>query len=300
VAEDEVVTLQQALAAGLSRQDVRRNVDAGRWQRVGRTVYRTNSTNGDAATIRLAYIRATLLSLGHDAVAVYDTAAELHGIAGLSSDTIVHVGVPGRAARKRADERVRVHQLILPNRSITAVSGIAVTTPLWTAAQTICRVGRYAAVSVLDSALNKGLVTPDEFESIPGLIVGCRGARAARAFALEADARAQSPLETRMRLRCVDGDVPPDDLQHPIRDADGFVQAVADAAWPAARVAAEADGREPHATPEALYQDRRRQNRMMIAGWTVLRFTWADTLRPDYIPETVRQALRRGGRRRSV
>jgi hypothetical protein len=39
---------------------------------------------------------------------------------------------------------------------------------------------------------------------------------------------------------------------------------------------------------------------MTIAGWTVLRFTWADTLRPDYIPETVRQALRRRKVRRSA
>ncbi|WP_307813941.1 hypothetical protein [Micromonospora luteifusca] len=54
---------------------------------------------------------------------------------------------------------------------------------------------------------------------------------------------------------------------------------------------AEADGRGPHAVPEAVFADRRRQNRLVNAGWTVLRFTWSDTLRPDYIPWTVRQAM---------
>lgn len=54
---------------------------------------------------------------------------------------------------------------------------------------------------------------------------------------------------------------------------------------------AEADGRGPHGTPEAIFADRRRQNRLVNAGWTILRFTWADTLRPDYIPWTVRQAI---------
>ena len=39
------------------------------------------------------------------------------------------------------------------------------------------------------------------------------------------------------------------------------------------------------------YADRRRQNRLVNAGWTVLRFTWQDTLHPDYIPHTVRQAI---------
>jgi very-short-patch-repair endonuclease len=56
-------------------------------------------------------------------------------------------------------------------------------------------------------------------------------------------------------------------------------------------VIAEADGRGPHGTPEAAYADRRRQNRLVNAGWTVLRFTWSDTLDPHYIPWTVRQAL---------
>jgi hypothetical protein len=298
--EDGVVTLRQALAAGLSRQDVRRALDAGRWRRLGHAVYRVQSAEADAAIVRRASIRATVLSLGRDAVAVYGTAAELHGIGGLARPTTIHVAVPGRAAKTRVGDHVRVHQLILPDRAITTASGIAVTTPLWTAAQTICRVDRYAAVSLLDSALNLGLVTPDEFESIPRLIVGRRGARAARSYVWEADGRAQSPLETRMRLRCSDGGVPPDVLQYPIRDADGFVIAITDAAWPAARVAAEADGRGPHGNIEALYQDRWRQNRMTIAGWTVLRFTWADTLRPDYIPETVRQALRRRKVRRSA
>jgi hypothetical protein len=298
--EDGVVTLRQALADGLSRQDVRRAVDAGRWRRLGRGVYQVQSDGADPSVVRRAMIRAAVLSLGRDAIAVYGTAAELHGIGGLPPEATVHVAVPGRAAKTRVDDRVRVHQLILPNHAITAVSGIAVTTPLWTTAQTICRVDRYAAVSLLDSSLNKGLVTPDEFELIPDLIVGRRGVRAARKCLLEADARAQSPLETRMRLRCSDGGVPPDVLQYSIRDVDGFVLAVADAAWPIARVAAEADGLGPHGIPEALYHDRRRQNRMTIAGWTVLRFTWADTLRPDYIPDTVRQALRRAGRRRAA
>ncbi len=54
---------------------------------------------------------------------------------------------------------------------------------------------------------------------------------------------------------------------------------------------AEADGRDPHSTPGALFDDRQRQNRLTNAGWTVLRFTWPDTLRPDYIPQVVRQAL---------
>jgi hypothetical protein len=47
------------------------------------------------------------------------------------------------------------------------------------------------------------------------------------------------------------------------------------------------------AGPEAVLADRRRQNRLVNAGWTVLRFTWQDTLDPYYIPHTIRQAIAR-------
>ena len=292
--EDGVVTLREVLAAGLSRADVRRAVESGRWQRLGRAVYRIEATRGaDPAATRRASIRAAVLSLGAGAVAVFDTAAELHGIAGLPRGVTIHVSVPGVGAKVRVDDRVRVHQLSLPDDAVTSVRGIPVTTPLRTAADLICRVDRDAAVSMLDSSLNRGLLVPADVEAIPALIRGRRGAVAARRYLADVDGRAQSPLETRVRLRCSDGRVPPDDLQHPIRDTDGYLLAVADAAWPKARVAGEADGREPHGSPDALFQDRWRQNRMANAGWTILRFTWPDTLRPDYIPATVRSALRR-------
>ncbi|MEU4401439.1 hypothetical protein [Micromonospora orduensis] len=171
------------------------------------------------------------------------------------------------------------------------------TSPLRTVSDVILRVDRYPAVSVLDSALNQGRVTRAQLAQIPGLIRGRRGAVAARSYLAEADGRAQSPLETRSRLRCVDGRVPPDTLQLEVRDDDGYLLGVGDLGWRAPRVIAEADGRDAHGTAEAAFADRRRQNRLVNAGWTILRFTWQDTLSPDYIPYTVRQAFTIADRR---
>jgi very-short-patch-repair endonuclease len=57
-------------------------------------------------------------------------------------------------------------------------------------------------------------------------------------------------------------------------------------------LAVEADGRDTHDRPEALYADRVRQNLIMLAGWRVLRFTWYDVMqRPDWVIAQVRQAL---------
>ncbi|MEU8152650.1 DUF559 domain-containing protein [Micromonospora sp. NPDC048986] len=85
--------------------------------------------------------------------------------------------------------------------------------------------------------------------------------------------------------------MPPDALQLEVRDEDGYLLGIGDLGWSVPRLIAEADGRGPHSAPEAVYADRRRQNRLVNAGWTVLRFTWDDTLRPDYIPWTIRQAI---------
>jgi very-short-patch-repair endonuclease len=43
-----------------------------------------------------------------------------------------------------------------------------------------------------------------------------------------------------------------------------------------------------------LYRDRCRQNQLLLAGWTVLRFTWYDVLhRPAWVVAQVREALLR-------
>ncbi|MEH1164732.1 DUF559 domain-containing protein [Micromonospora sp. CPCC 205539] len=186
-----------------------------------------------------------------------------------------------------------MHQLSVGPGDVAKAGGVRATSPLRTVSDVILGVDRYSAVSVLDSALNQDRITAGDLALIPNLICGRRGAVAARSHLAEADGRAQSPLETRARLRCVDGRVPPDALQLEPRDDDGYLLGVGDLGWRAPRVIAEADGRSAHDTPQAAFADRRRQNRLVNAGWAVLRFTWADTLQPDYIPQTIRQAITR-------
>ncbi|MFC4149099.1 type IV toxin-antitoxin system AbiEi family antitoxin domain-containing protein [Micromonospora mangrovi] len=290
---DGVVSAAQALSVGFSRDQIRHLVRSGRWTRVARGRF-VPAAEVDAVALRRARIRAAVASLGPGAVAVLDTAAELHGIGGLRVGSAIHVSVPvDRPRPQRRTGELVVHQLTLDrSRDLCTLAGIPATTPLRTVADVILRVDRYPAVCVVDSAVNRRLVTDDDLAAIPALITGRRGAVAARRFLAEADGRAQSPLETRTRLRCVDGGVPPDVLQLEVRDDDGYLLGVGDLGWRSARLIAEADGRAPHRTPAALFEDRIRQNRLVNAGWRVLRFTWSDTLRPDYIPAAVHSALR--------
>lgn len=290
--QDGLITRAQALRTGFSRNEIDWLAGAGRWRPVARAVYLVGH-DPRAELSRRCEIRAALLSLGRHAHAVLGTAAELHGIAGLPRSSEIHVALPGSRGRPQSagPPNVVLHQIERWPGQVVRVDGLPATTPLVTVAEVILRVARYPAVSVLDSALSRGLVTGDDLLVIPRLIRGRRGAVAARSYLAEADGRAQSPLETRARLRCVDGRVPPDALQLEVRDDDGYLLGVGDLGWRAPRVIAEADGQGPHGTPEAVFADRRRQNRLVNAGWTVLRFTWQDTLDPAYIPWTVRNAI---------
>ncbi|WP_231925228.1 endonuclease domain-containing protein [Micromonospora purpureochromogenes] len=289
-AQDGVVTRAQALELGFGRHEIDSLVLFGRWRLLARAVYLVDP---QAPVSRRSRIRAAVLSLGPRAHAVLGTAAELHGIGGLPPSEEIHIALPGRASRpsRVRDPAIVLHQREPSPGSVLAVRGIPATSPLRTVVDVILRERRYAAVCVLDSALNRRLITDDDLLLVPAMIRRQRGAVAARAYLGEADGRAQSPLETRTRLRCVDGKVPPDALQIEIRDGDGHLLGVGDLGWRGPRVIAEADGRAAHDIPEAVFADRRRQNRLANAGWSILRFTWQDTLDPNYIPWTVRQAI---------
>jgi very-short-patch-repair endonuclease len=62
--------------------------------------------------------------------------------------------------------------------------------------------------------------------------------------------------------------------------------------FPDARVVVELDGWAYHVTRDRFHHDRERQNRLIGAGWIVLRFTWRDlSERPGYVTATIRAVL---------
>src|SRR5439155_6087543 len=84
----------------------------------------------------------------------------------------------------------------------------------------------------------------------------------------------------------------------PICDGAGELIGVGDIVFRAARVVVELDGRAYHVDDERFEEDRYRQNRLVGAGWTVLRFTWRDlTGRPGHVVATVRRVLGHDGQR---
>jgi very-short-patch-repair endonuclease len=88
------------------------------------------------------------------------------------------------------------------------------------------------------------------------------------------------------------GGLPAPRLQYEVRNAAGNVVARADFAWPEQRVLVEFDG-DVHRERDVFVKDVRRQNLVVAAGWTLLRYTSADALgRAEDMVEEVRHALR--------
>jgi hypothetical protein len=71
---------------------------------------------------------------------------------------------------------------------------------------------------------------------------GSRGIRQAREVAELADARAESPMESRLRMTIVGAGLPRHEVQEPVLDTDQTVPARPDLAYPAARLGIEYDG----------------------------------------------------------
>jgi very-short-patch-repair endonuclease len=139
-------------------------------------------------------------------------------------------------------------------------------------------------VCAVDSALREG------WRLEPGSAPGVGRVRAANALA---DARSESTFETLLRLLLVRGGVAPETLQFEVMK-DGRVRFRLDFAWPGLKLAVEADGREYHDAPAALYSDRARANALELAGWTILRFTWKDLLHdPEGVVAQVAAAINR-------
>jgi very-short-patch-repair endonuclease len=98
-------------------------------------------------------------------------------------------------------------------------------------------------------------------------------------------------MESVLRWLIHEAGLPAPVLQHIVRDGDDRFLGEVDLAWPDQRVLVEFDG-NVHRERRVFVDDLRRQNGLVLAGWTVLRFTSADVLgRPRHVVATIRAAL---------
>lgn len=306
-AQDGLVTTAQALRCGLTTSDIRSRVRRREWLTLTRGVQLINAELYSDGLPERTWWRAALLSQGEQSFLVASTAVRAFGIAGLLAQRpVIEVAVPfgvsrlGRATREATLEagidgpQIVVRQLVVPAEQVVVVDGLKARAAPQSLVDTALNSDSPTALSLLDSALHLGVVSSDQLDRAVIEATGRRGVVELRRLALHADSRAESPLESRVRLACIDGQVAPDELQHPVHDHFGNIVAIGDLAWLKARrrpLIGEADGAAVHALPSAVYRDRWRGNALTAQSCDTIRFTWADAMQPKRIVAAVRAAL---------
>jgi len=215
--------------------------------------------------------RAALLRLPSGTVLAGPSAAVMHGIehaAGFGDE--VHVITP-TAVRIGAQLKLRVHHLDLRAGEATSGPGLPKTSGTRTAWDVATWLSSQDAVSVIDGLLSGGLTTEAELTRLVHRNHGRRGWRLAReAFDL-ADAGAQSPAESVLRVRLVRAGLPRPTTQCPVPTMSG-ITLHPDLGWERWKVAVEYDGHW-HGDPDQLHRDRKRLNLLAAEGWAVLHVT---------------------------
>jgi len=199
------------------------------------------------------------------------TAAALFGF-DTEQPADLHVLNPSGHQLRNADGLV-VHRR--EGAPLVMVDGRQATAPAWTAVEVARALWRPRALATLDAALRSGTCTRDELWQAATQQRGRRGIVAVRELILLADPRAESPLESEVRLVMIDGGLPTPELQYEVVDGNGQRRRL-DFAWPEFRVAVEYDGVDWHSDPDAVRNDRRRRLALQDIGWTVISIVFDD------------------------
>jgi very-short-patch-repair endonuclease len=250
-----------------------RAVATGEWHRLLRGTY---APGPDAADLRLRAAAAARLLPEH-AVVADRCLLWLLGVDVLPpGPPALEVVVPrGAVLVRRHDVRSRIAALPAGDVVRLGSQELRCLRPVRAVADLVRRLPLVEAVTVADAAWHAGWCDDDALRRELAAHEGLKGVVQARRVVELADPRAESPPETRLRLALRDAGLAPVP-QFVVVDAQGRFVARVDLALPEQRLALEHDGRAVHDRADAFVADRRRQNALVAAGWTVLRFTAAD------------------------
>lgn len=200
--------------------------------------------------------------------------------------------------RAQGPDWIRVHEVSeLPSRHIVEVDGIPVTDPGLTLLDLGASVDRDVLDSALDEAIRRSLVTIPHLQRMIARYGGRgrRGSAPLRAALAERTGPTRgiaTALDRRLYSLLRRSDLPLPDPQHEIRDGETFVARV-DFAYPAVRLAIEADSARYHSGIADWSEDLRRRNGLTSRGWQVIHLTWADLRwRPTEVLRVIEECLR--------
>jgi hypothetical protein len=284
-----VVTLQQLQSLGLGKGAVAKRAKDGRLHRIHRGVYAV----GRPYLTQHGHWMAAVLACGPRAVLSHRSAAALHGIRP-DNRPKTDVSVPAASARSRPT--IDVHaSLTLEAKDITTVDAIVCTT----VARTLVDLGDVVSRRAIECAVDQAEV----LRVFDGRAVHEALARAGRRKGTgtlravlqgyEEPTLTEKELEERFLALCRTAAFPSPAVNAWITLDDGVAYKI-DFLWRAECLAVETDSRGFHTHRAAFEHDRLRDQRLTLAGFTVVRFTWRQIVdQPSRVARALKVLLAR-------
>jgi hypothetical protein len=294
-----IVTRDALLEAGWSRSRLDRAVAGALLFPVAKGVYRTAGTPwGLPATHH-----AALAAAGPGGALARRSAAQVLGLVE-ARQAPHHLVIPHR---RRAPVAPSGLAIVTRSRTVHAdevieFAGLRTTTAPRTLLDLAPRSSAERLAELAAAAIRLRHCGLGQLEAVLADHPGARGrARLMTAVRLLGDdgAKARAEVEIAAVAALVAAGLPRPEIAFRVHDGNGRLIAEVDLAYPIPRLALEIDGYRWHSTPAQKRADETRQNGLILAGWTVLRFS-AEVVRhsPQVLVEAVAQALliRDGGR----
>jgi len=268
-----LTTRAQAIADGMTKRQVDHRLAAGRWVREARGVYRHTAVSPTPLSRLLA------VCMAHDGLASHRSAAAVHGIDGYSLGPIELTVPRGRLPSMAGVVLHQSSQLSLAKP--VERRGVLCTGLARTILDRASVVTRKQLIAAIDAVLRDRQLRPSDLHGVLALHLcrgrnGCAALRDVLADRLGDDPVPLSEWSRMVEELLIDAGLARPRLEYRITGADGTLLAQVDLAYPAHRVAIELDSVRYHLNRESFVADPRRRNRLTLAGWTVLSFTWDD------------------------
>ncbi|PZS17902.1 MAG: hypothetical protein DLM60_13040 [Pseudonocardiales bacterium] len=282
--QDGVVTRDQALRGGLTLRQVQHRARTGKWITLHPGVYLI----GRREPGQQACTRAAVAWAGSDAVASGLTAAWWWQLRDWAPGA-AEVTVP-QARSRRPPADVVLRRRDLDPADLGVLRGLPVTALPLTVLDAAVALGSDSGRPLVDRALQRRV----SFAQLHAAYYRSSGRHGSpwlgqvlRQAADGASSDAERVVHRLLRGARIDGWV----ANHLV--VLSGIEYWIDVAFEARRLALEVDGWAWHSDVDRFAHDRRRQNAMVLAGWTVLRFTWHDLMsRPEEVVAEIRAALR--------
>jgi hypothetical protein len=269
------ITLQQAVACGMTEGEIRGRRQRGLWVPVASGLYRSAEA---PVTWEQRALAACLIS-GPGAVLSRRSSTVVWTVSGFRPGPI-EIEVPlGRSSRNPIAKVRRTRDL--PAADVTRRHGLPVTRPI----RTLVDIAGDISIALLEEAVDDMVIRRlADLEELRGRAASAQG-RGSANLRRVLEAWPPGPLagslnEMRATRWLLAHGAPLGERQYVIRDERGRFVAQVDRAWPVVKVAMEVDSMRWHGTPRGLIRDERRYPKLKALGWGVFTPSPGDDLTP--------------------